>query len=292
MKGMDTLHLSRCLLRVVLGGVTSLLGTCILSSREALAAAEADAAKTTNVVSAAPPDMQRGDYIHLRFPLSFQRFNTSDPGVAPKAVCLPKGTKLEYLRQLISTEANTVGDPILEFRRSNRKTLTSDSKSALNVDCKTQGDLGSPKNDYHVYRVMQDAMPPEYSKHFGITHGALFVPFKRRPDNGLSGESSIGYFAGYRFDTVAGLTLTPIVTAGVSLVNVDDDSASTVSATPADTGVRPAFTWGGGLVLTHLGSFQIGVVYGVDKIGGEAGKNWAYEGKGWYSLMIGYSFTR
>lgn len=259
------------------------------------------------VSTAAPIDLQNGDYVHLRIPTVFIQVDptTADPAHNAKTVCLPKETKLEFLRPMTrsSDAVNTKETTVLEFRRERRHALSLVSywplpkikqfQEGLNSECgKTDKGLAEPKVDPHLYRIDQGDLPTEYYAHFGVTHGALFVPFKRRPDKSLSGETSLGYFLGYRFDSAFAVTITPIITAGLSLVNVTNDSAITPNSSVQDSGVRAAWTYGFGLILTHLGSFQVGAVYGWDKIGGDAGKAWKYEGKGWYSLAIGYSFAR
>jgi len=266
---------------------------CILMS-PASSAQDAKPAQTPVVASAAPADLGYGDYVHLNEPTAFSRVNPADLNQAGTTVCLKPHAKLQFVRALTSTGGDRPGTSVLEFKRKVRHTLKRSANDLLNVDCSSpQGvNLGAPETDLMVYRVDQDKLPKEYYKHMGITHGALFVPFKRRPDKSLSGETSLGYFFGYRFDTLFGITVTPIATAGMSLVNVSNDSIITPTSTLQDSGVRAAFTYGAGLIFTHLGSFQVGAVYGWDKIGGDAGKAWKYEGKGWSSLMVGYAFTR
>jgi len=46
----------------------------------------------------------------------------------------------------------------------------------------------------------------------------------------LSGESNLGYFAGYRFGGPLGVAITPEASVGMSLVNITDDSATTGSS--------------------------------------------------------------
>jgi hypothetical protein len=121
----------------------------------------------------------------------------------------------------------------------------------------------------------------------------LFVPFKRRfKDKSLTGESNLGYYVGVERELVPGWSATYAVTAGLSIVNVGDNTNTPTTNTATDTGTRPAFTYGAGIIFKDYDNFQVGTFFGNDRIGGEAGKDWKYEGKWWFSLAIGYNFAR
>jgi hypothetical protein len=248
----------------------SVLGACALLVPAAASAQDA------------PLALQKGDVIHLD--VDYALVPTSPAGGDGDKVCFKRGTKFEVVRAV-------TGETLL--RRKNRWTFGSEANAALAVTCDAgKVDLGPPGDDRRLYKPADaDGIPKDFYRHFGITHGALFVPFKRRSDKSLSGESNLGYYVGYRFGGPLGVAITPAVSAGMSLVNITDDSATTGSST-RDSGTRAAFTWSVGFILTHLDAFQVGLFVGQDRLGGDVGGSWKYEGKYWTSVALGYSFSR
>ncbi len=135
-----------------------------------------------------------------------------------------------------------------------------------------------------------------------IALGTMLLPIKiRRPvdHNGVryerqfSTDISIGPYIGYRFkfkrDNYKTFTTIGLF-AGPTLINY----VSTVDQTGSPTnGANPdnmfAFTYGLGLVH-EINGFQIGAVYGTDKVSGKRVEEWPYDGKGWFSVAIGYNF--
>jgi hypothetical protein len=228
---------------------------------------------------AVPSLLLKGDIIHTDVDLDFkQKAKVTDSDAEAKDVCLPKGTGFDIV--------HADGTKIYMNRR-NRWTIKRDQSKSCTGD-----NLGLPGEDRRIYGIDTQTLHSDYYRHFGITHGALFVPFKRRSDKSLSGESNLGYFLGYRFEGPFGLAITPAGSAGVSIVNVTDDSTTTGTSTLRDTGTRAAFTWAAGFILTHVNAFQVGAFIGADRIGGEPGKVWKYEGKRWVSVAFGYAFTK
>jgi hypothetical protein len=225
---------------------------------------------------------QKGDVIHLDVDLSFKQKSTLS-SETEKEVCIKSRTGF-----------NVVSSDQLQIvlQRRDRNTILHEDHF-LNKTCdEPSTDLGDPKKDHHVYVISPNELKRDYYRNFGLTHGALFVPFKRRSDNSLSGESNLGYYLGYRYPSRFGITVTPAVSAGLSIVNITDDSATTGSSTLKDSGNRAAFTYSAGFILTHLDAFQVGLFAGKDQIGGDIGKNWKYEGKWWTSIAFGYAFSR
>lgn len=118
----------------------------------------------------------------------------------------------------------------------------------------------------------------------GPSSGPLIVPFKYRlDDRSISGEATIGYYAGYsleipiyRTDTV--ISLSPILAAGISQINI---------ATNGETDTKSGITWAGGLLIQNWANVNIGIVYGEDRIG--KNNNWEHEGNGWVSFMVGWN---
>jgi hypothetical protein len=229
----------------------------------------------------APLVLQRGDVIHLD--VDYNLVRTSPQGDVGDTVCFKRGSKFEVVRAV-------TGQTLL--RRKSRWTFGSEANASLALACDQTTSLGLPGDDRSLYKPNDPVeIPKDFYRHFGITHGALFVPFKRRSDKSLSGESNLGYFVGYRFGGPLGVAITPAASVGMSLVNITDDSATTGSSV-RDSGTRAAFTWSTGFILTHLDAFQIGIFVGQDRLGGDVGSSWKYEGKYWTSIAFGYAFTR
>jgi hypothetical protein len=117
----------------------------------------------------------------------------------------------------------------------------------------------------------------------GLTSGPLIVPFKFRLNDGtISGDATVGYYAGYGFDLPLGdkyVTITPILSAGLSQVTVFDKNTDKSQS-------KSAATWATGLLIQNWDKINIGLVYGQDRIGD---RNWEYEGDGWISISFGWA---
>ncbi|MHC4457427.1 MAG: hypothetical protein ACYS0I_10105 [Planctomycetota bacterium] len=116
----------------------------------------------------------------------------------------------------------------------------------------------------------------------GPVSGPLIVPFKfRLEDDSITGEATLGYYAGYRFETLIPRTdfrvpISPFAAGGISQVSVTINGES-------DT--KSAFTWAVGILIQNWANVNIGIVYGEDRTGD---KDWEHEGEGWFSFMIGW----
>lgn len=118
----------------------------------------------------------------------------------------------------------------------------------------------------------------------GLSSGPLLVPFKYRlNDNSLSGDATVGFYAGITFELGCFtenwcFRITPLLSAGISQVAVaKTDGSGTESQSSA--------TWAAGFLITDWANMNIGLIYGQDRIGD---KSWEFEGKGWLSFMIGW----
>ncbi len=116
----------------------------------------------------------------------------------------------------------------------------------------------------------------------GAVSGPLVVPFKYRGNDGsLSGESSIGMYAGYGLEPEIWnsfrLPLTPFIAGGLTQISTTNDNDEATN----NTGLTVAV----GLLIQNWGGLNIGLVYGQDRIGK---KDWKHEGRGWTSFMVGW----
>lgn len=114
----------------------------------------------------------------------------------------------------------------------------------------------------------------------GKSSGLLVLPYKLRNDDGsVTGDATVGYYAGW--DTRAG---TILFSAGLSQVSLP------VSATETEN--QSAITVAVGYLIKNWGGVDMGVVLGIDHIGGDKGDDWQYEDDPWLSLMIGWNFSQ
>jgi hypothetical protein len=244
--------------------ISLLLGPIGLLSSFVVGAQETDAAKIV-----------KGDVIRLR---------TDRPGFTrlgdDQRACGYGGTRLD----VVHAEANSI----------RVEPLGVPEKPTSDVGCdKDDGSKLPPLERGELYNIDLKGLPDGTFRRSGFTHGPLFVPFKRRfSDKVLSGEGNLGYFLGYEVGEIRGFSVVPIGSIGISLVNLNNNSASTTNSTRGDSGVQAAFTYSVGLVLKTFDKFQLGLVLGHDRIGGEAGANWKYENKWWMSFAFGYEFVR
>jgi len=116
----------------------------------------------------------------------------------------------------------------------------------------------------------------------GPVSGPLIVPFKYRTDDkSLSGEATIGYYAGYRTEmrmpfTDTTVPFSPFIAGGLTQINV---------STTGDADNKSGVTLAVGILINNWANVNIGFVYGQDRIGDST---WKHEGDGWVSFMIGW----
>ncbi len=116
----------------------------------------------------------------------------------------------------------------------------------------------------------------------GPVSGPLIVPFKYRlNDDSLTGEATLGYYAGYSVEpriwpTDTRIPITPFIAGGLTQISVTEDEE-----TSNQTGVSLA----AGILIQNWAGVNIGLVYGEDRIGNQ---DWEHEGEGWLSFMVGW----
>ena len=121
------------------------------------------------------------------------------------------------------------------------------------------------------------SVSPSFS---GPVSGPLIVPFKYRlNDKSLTGEATIGYYAGYGLEPRVGaarIAISPFIAGGISQINVSRNG---------QTDNKTGITLAAGFLIQNWGGINIGILYGQDRIGDKA---WENEGEGWVSFMIGW----
>jgi hypothetical protein len=115
-----------------------------------------------------------------------------------------------------------------------------------------------------------------------MDYGVLVIPYKfHTSDQSLTGEATLGGFAGYQL-TWPGVAISTVISAGVGVVNLTKQENGT-----STTNNAPSFTAAGGFIisLTKSNLFQIGLLCGLDWAG--EGKQYKYEGKPWIAFSFG-----
>lgn len=123
-----------------------------------------------------------------------------------------------------------------------------------------------------------------YREKIKFDHGVLVVPFKfRTKDQTLTGQSTLGYYAGIRSASFWGAG-TFFASAGLSQVDMP------VTATTTET--KTGLSISGGYIFESRDGFQIAFVVGSDRLGGAAGKTWDYEKDIWVSVGLGFNLAK
>ena len=122
----------------------------------------------------------------------------------------------------------------------------------------------------------------------GLVSGPLVVPFKYRlDDKSIAGDATVGYYAGWGWDTNFWgasdkyVTFTPFLSAGITQVSVSKTDKNGITSDENKSG----FSWATGLLINNWDSVNIGIVYGEDRIGNQ---EWEHEGQGWVSISVGW----
>ena len=94
---------------------------------------------------------------------------------------------------------------------------------------------------------------------------------------------SIGLSVGLRFNMFANIIGSLVVFGGGTPITLNDVNST-------ETKTRFGATWGYAFVIELTGKTQICFVGGWDHLGGEDGKDWAFNDKHWIALGIGFNF--
>jgi hypothetical protein len=140
-------------------------------------------------------------------------------------------------------------------------------------------------NDYTAYRIEVAQLVQYPYRRTGVMFGALVVPFKFHMggENKLSASSTVAPYIGFRGPAPFGLTFTPIVSAGLGLVPVNDPSTD-------ETDTKSAFSFALGVLLTHSKNdkFNAGVLFGKDFLSKSDRVGDDTVDKVWFSIYVGY----
>ena len=221
-------------------------------------------------------DSLSGD--HLRLRTNANGFlSLADTSAAAR--CAPAGS-----RAAVSAEtADEVFLRFLSVTDEDDTLLTADDKAALAACPKA-----NRVNGFTQYKIPKASLRAYDFKRSGITFGGLVVPFKYRLGSSkeLVSSSTVAPFIGFRTAWLQGfgLTFTPVVAAGLSLVPVAD-------ATTNSTSTKSAYTVAVGLRLTSSKNenFSAGLIYGRDYLSRVDREADPSVRKPWASFYLGYA---
>ncbi|MET0532934.1 MAG: hypothetical protein ABW171_01810 [Steroidobacter sp.] len=206
-------------------------------------------------------DEDRLDGDHLKLRVNVTGFAPLDG--AATGLCAPKESKLKVSKH--------EGDTVYLFFKSIPADVSGCSSM---VNDSTQYQISATTLNRHAYRRT------------GVTFGALIVPFKLYlgDDSRLSASSTIAPYVGFRWLSTHDLAFTPVVSAGLGLVPVADDSTG-------ETSTRSAFSTAVGVLLTHSKNekFNAGLLVGKDFLSKNDREGDPAIDNLWFSLYAGYS---
>lgn len=151
-----------------------------------------------------------------------------------------------------------------------------------------KGADGRRVNTFTAYTIARADFHHLDYKRSGISFGALVVPFKFRLGSSkeLVSSSTVAPFMGFRtaWFTSFGLTFTPVVAAGLSVVPVADATSSTTES-------KSAYTLAAGFRLTSTKNdqFNAGLLFGRDFLNKVDRERDPAVAKPWLSFYLGYA---
>lgn len=155
------------------------------------------------------------------------------------------------------------------------------NKSAL-TDCP----IAKRVNNVTQYTVSRADLDNYDFGRSGVTFGGLIVPFKfyLGGDNRITASSMVAPYVGFRFPDFFGITLQPVLSAGLGLVPVVDSTTNT-------TETKASFSTAVGFVFTSSksDSFNSGLIFGKDFLSEADQKADPQIDKVWMSIYVGYS---
>lgn len=255
------------------------------SSSKAENAAAASGAATSATPQASDESDWKGDRITLRGDFKHIKAASEPKG---QDYFAPDGADSDVVALDKKTDRLTV-----KFRGDSLDGSKACSDPSFFVPCWLWGKQSPARTDlpantvegHGTYLIDKSAIEAAPHLRRGWTFGALVVPFKYQlSDKSFSGSTTIGTYVGYKLQDNRG-SITPILSAGwVPNIAVPLATGGSVN--------RSGFSWAGGVIFSidkGTGT-QIGILFGQDRLGSNAAAPYAYEGKTWMSLSIGYKF--
>jgi len=202
-----------------------------------------------------------------------------------KEYCIPAGTTLWGLGA-----ADTNGGIYVYMKKTPKKNCDglsiTDSTPVPKTDSTPLAKTVAPINS--KLSIDKATLTNPLPNRFGLTYGALVVPFKYHlaGSKEFKGESAIGPYLGYRFDENSyGFGVKAILFAGGSTVAV----SQTVDGNKTTQSLA-CFSYGLGFIGQIKNDFQLGIIFGSDRVGESA--KYEDNGKVWVAVALGFSFSK
>lgn len=212
---------------------------------------------------------------HVRVQTHVIGFKESIEGTSAKERCAPAQSGLSIRHE--TTDSYTV-----RFYDVPKLEKEEKDKTALDKACLSAG-LVSKDASYTIKK--EDLMKFDL-KRSGVTFGGLVIPFKFRlgGDKGVTSSSTVAPYLGFtsRYLQFFGLSLDPVITAGLALVPVNNPATGTPES-------KSAFSFGGGFVLTSSKNdqFHAGLIFGKDVLSSSDRAKDPNVDKPWVSFYLG-----
>jgi len=127
-----------------------------------------------------------------------------------------------------------------------------------------------------------------------FTWGIMTLPIKVRFGNNndrffnYEEKLNLGFVFGKRYQLQGKIEQSINILAGFGVTNVRIDSLSQKSGKVPEASSSAAFSFNMGC-LYQYDNFQIGLFLGQDRVSGQLGRDWRYQGKTWIGLAVGLS---
>jgi hypothetical protein len=239
----------------------------------------------TPIQIASPPNDKTNylsDRITFQFPQFVHRLNMTVEPKTQSPGCAPAGTSFKGIGNGL---VNNVSQPL--FLVTNVPSVDDENKTSVGISKCDNPDQRVKLGD--VVQIDPQAITITPPDRFGLTYGALLVPFKYhlKGDKDFSGGASLGGYLGYRQSRsgTLGLAAQYVVFLGAANVAVPQ-TVNGQTTTQNMTGVSYGFA----ILGTVKDAFHLGLVLGWDKVNASA--NYQGNNKPWFAISVGYDFSQ
>lgn len=238
----------------------------------------------SNATAASNDDLQyTGD--RLIYAYDMIAWTVKSDGTRVVKVCIPAGTELRGIDG--KSDANKLW-VVIEGGRYKRS-FEADTKCSL--DQGVEGYTGNaPMNVILEIEKNPTGSNPysraEPSERYGLTYGALVIPFKYyySSTKDMTGGGTLGAYMGNRY-SVLGLGVKAIVFIGATSIPVDQN----VNGQPTSQNLT-GFSYGVGFVGDIKKDFQFGVVFGTDRV--SEASQYSRNAQPWLAVSLGFNFAK
>lgn len=215
---------------------------------------------------------------HFRAQTHIPGFTESGPESATKR-CAPAGSGMRIVSD--TNEAMVVHFyDIPELTEQEKREMG--ERTAAGKTCITQGFVSTEA----TYIMKKPELNTHYFKRSGVVFGALVIPFKFRlgGDRAVTASSTVAPYIGFtsRYLQWFGVTLNPVVTAGVGLVPVANPAGDSPET-------KTALSFGAGFVVksSKNDQFSAGMMIGRDVLNSADRARDPNVNKPWLSFYLG-----